>query len=146
MNIPGQLEPVPRKSTAAVIADQLRSAIMYGSLAPGDQLGEAELAGLEAQCWSALGEYARAADAARRAVALQNPHFVRNTALFCAELAGNLAACGRPEEAAATGMRSLTLLGQVRSTRINGMLRGTAGQLSRYDRAPEVAAFRLAVR
>ncbi|WP_082126623.1 GntR family transcriptional regulator [Allosalinactinospora lopnorensis] len=45
MSIPGQLEPVPRKSTAAVIADQLRSAIMYGALTPGDQLGETDLAG-----------------------------------------------------------------------------------------------------
>ncbi|CAL9481411.1 putative D-xylose utilization operon transcriptional repressor [Nocardiopsis dassonvillei] len=41
----GQLTPVPRRSTAELIAEQLRSAIMYGSLAPGDQLGEAELAG-----------------------------------------------------------------------------------------------------
>lgn len=45
MPAPGQLRPVPRRSTAELIADQLRSAIMYGSLAPGDQLGEAELAG-----------------------------------------------------------------------------------------------------
>lgn len=41
---PGELEPVQRKSTAAIVADQLRSAIMYGSLAPGSQMGEAELA------------------------------------------------------------------------------------------------------
>lgn len=45
MTASGQLRPVPRRSTAELIADQLRSAIMYGSLAPGDQLGEAELAG-----------------------------------------------------------------------------------------------------
>ncbi|MCY9786780.1 GntR family transcriptional regulator [Nocardiopsis sp. EMB25] len=45
MPAPGHLRPVPRRSTAELIADQLRSAIMYGSLAPGDQLGEAELAG-----------------------------------------------------------------------------------------------------
>jgi DNA-binding GntR family transcriptional regulator len=44
MNRQGQLHPVPRRSTAALIADQLRSAIMYGSLAPGDQLGETDLA------------------------------------------------------------------------------------------------------
>ncbi len=44
MSSPGKLEPVPRRSTAALIADQLRSAIMYGSLAPGDQLGETDLA------------------------------------------------------------------------------------------------------
>ncbi len=41
---PGELEPVSRESTAAIIANQLRSAIMYGSLAPGAQLGEADLA------------------------------------------------------------------------------------------------------
>jgi DNA-binding GntR family transcriptional regulator len=40
----GELEPVARQSTAELIADQLRSAIMYGTFAPGDQLGEAELA------------------------------------------------------------------------------------------------------
>lgn len=39
----GELGPVSRESTAALIARQLRSAIMYGSLAPGSQLGEAEL-------------------------------------------------------------------------------------------------------
>lgn len=44
MNTPGNLVPVPRQSTAALIADQLRSAIMNGSLAPGDQLGETDLA------------------------------------------------------------------------------------------------------
>ncbi|KAB2345117.1 GntR family transcriptional regulator [Actinomadura rudentiformis] len=40
----GELEPVPRKSTVEIVYDELRSAILYGSLAPGDQLGEAELA------------------------------------------------------------------------------------------------------
>jgi DNA-binding GntR family transcriptional regulator len=43
-NQPGELEPVQRKSTAAIVADQLRSAIMYGSLPPGTQMGESELA------------------------------------------------------------------------------------------------------
>lgn len=45
MSTSGQLSPVPRRSTAEIIADQLRSAIMYGTISPGDQLGEAELAG-----------------------------------------------------------------------------------------------------
>ena len=31
----GELEPVPRRSTVEIISDELRSAIMYGSLAPG---------------------------------------------------------------------------------------------------------------
>ncbi|QGK69909.1 FCD domain-containing protein [Allosaccharopolyspora coralli] len=43
-NQPGELERVQRKSTAAIVADQLRSAIMHGSLEPGSQLGEADLA------------------------------------------------------------------------------------------------------
>ena len=45
MGEPGELEPVNRESTAAIIADQLRSAIMYGSFPPGTQMAEAELAG-----------------------------------------------------------------------------------------------------
>jgi DNA-binding GntR family transcriptional regulator len=40
-----EIEPVSRESTAAIIARQLREAIMNGSLPPGTQLGEAELAG-----------------------------------------------------------------------------------------------------
>ncbi|MDL4774625.1 MULTISPECIES: GntR family transcriptional regulator [Thermomonosporaceae] len=40
----GELEPVPRKSTVEIVSDELRSAILYGSLEPGAQLGEAELA------------------------------------------------------------------------------------------------------
>lgn len=39
------IEPVDRKSTAGIIADKLRDAIMQGALEPGTQLGEAELAG-----------------------------------------------------------------------------------------------------
>ncbi|MQA60177.1 MAG: FCD domain-containing protein [Actinophytocola sp.] len=38
------IEPVNRESTAAIIARQLRDAIMTGALQPGTQLGEAELA------------------------------------------------------------------------------------------------------
>jgi DNA-binding GntR family transcriptional regulator len=38
------LEPVARQSTAELIAAQLRTAIMYGTLAPGTQLGESDLA------------------------------------------------------------------------------------------------------
>jgi DNA-binding GntR family transcriptional regulator len=40
-----EIEPVSRESTAAIIARQLRDAIMNGSLPPGSQLGETELAG-----------------------------------------------------------------------------------------------------
>jgi DNA-binding GntR family transcriptional regulator len=38
------IEPVSRESTAAVIARQLRDAIMTGALPPGTQLGETDLA------------------------------------------------------------------------------------------------------
>src|SRR3981189_3117050 len=38
------IEPVSRESTAAVIARQLRDAIMIGALPPGTQLGEPDLA------------------------------------------------------------------------------------------------------
>ncbi|WP_133915101.1 hypothetical protein [Streptomyces sp. NBC_00582] len=88
--------------------------------------GEAELAGLEAQCWSALGDWTRAARHAGRAADLQDPHFTRNIALYTAELADDLARGGRPDEAAVAGMRVLDLLGQVQSSRIQGMLAGTA--------------------
>ncbi|MFD8997390.1 tetratricopeptide repeat protein, partial [Streptomyces abikoensis] len=66
--------------------------------------GEAELEGLEAQCWSALGDWRRAADHAERAVALQDPHFARNIALYTAQLAGDLARGGSPDAAAAIFM------------------------------------------
>jgi DNA-binding GntR family transcriptional regulator len=38
------LEPVERRSTAAMVADRIREAIMRGALPPGTQLGEVELA------------------------------------------------------------------------------------------------------
>ncbi|MER7400589.1 tetratricopeptide repeat protein [Streptomyces sp. NPDC000151] len=103
--------------------------------------GDAELAGLEAQCWSALGERGRAAEHARRAVALQDPHFTRNIALFTAELAGDLAGSGAPDEAAAAGLRALDLLDEVGSARIRTMLAGTARTLRRQRSAAGVAAF-----
>ncbi|MGW7516037.1 tetratricopeptide repeat protein [Streptomyces sp. NPDC054796] len=103
--------------------------------------GEAELEGLEAQCWSALGDWGRAAEHARRAVALQDPHFVRNTALFTAELAGDLAAQRRPDEAADAGSRALALLGPVQSTRIRAMLEAAAKRLRPFAEERSVAAF-----
>ncbi|UGY91569.1 tetratricopeptide repeat protein [Streptomyces gobiensis] len=103
--------------------------------------GEAELAGLEAQCWSALGDWDRAARCARRAVAMQPPHFVRNTALFTAELAGDLAGQGEPEEAAVQGNRALDLLDTVRSSRIRGMLIAAGQRLAPYRREAAVRVF-----
>ncbi|MEV0177358.1 hypothetical protein AB0I00_40455 [Streptomyces sp. NPDC050803] len=103
--------------------------------------GEAELEGLEAQCWSTLGDWRRAARHAGRAAQLQDPHFTRNIALYTAELADDLARGGRPDEAAAAGMRVLDLLGEVQSSRIQTMLAGTARVLLPHRRASEVSTF-----
>lgn len=40
-----ELEPVSRRSTAEIVADRIRTAIMRGTFPPGTQLGEVELAG-----------------------------------------------------------------------------------------------------
>jgi tetratricopeptide (TPR) repeat protein len=103
--------------------------------------GEAELASLEAQCWSALHDWERGAAHARRAVSLQDPHFVRNRALFTAELARDLAAMKRPEEAAAAGSQALTLMGPVQSSRIRSVLGTTARSLRPYAGQDAVDAF-----
>ncbi|OQD55485.1 hypothetical protein BM536_013025 [Streptomyces phaeoluteigriseus] len=103
--------------------------------------GEAELEGLEAQCWSTLGDWPRAARHARRAARLQDPHFTRNIALYTAELADDLARGGRPDEAATAGMRVLDLLDQVQSSRIRTMLAGTARVLLPHRRASGVSEF-----
>ncbi|WP_141205139.1 tetratricopeptide repeat protein [Streptomyces griseorubiginosus] len=103
--------------------------------------GEAELEGLEAQCWSTLGDWRRAARHARRAADLQDPHFTRNIALYTAELADDLARGGRPDEGAAAGLRVLELLGEVQSSRIQTMLAGTARVLLPHRRAAGVSAF-----
>ncbi|MFF9000104.1 hypothetical protein ACF1GW_07460 [Streptomyces achromogenes] len=103
--------------------------------------GEAELAGLEAQCWSTLGDWRRASRQARRAAQAQDPHFTRNIALYTAELADDLAREGRPDEAAEAGLRVLALLDQVQSSRIQSMLAGTARVLLPHRRASGVAEF-----
>ncbi|MET9758210.1 hypothetical protein ABZ016_04005 [Streptomyces sp. NPDC006372] len=103
--------------------------------------GEAELEGLEAQCWSTLGDWPRAARHARRAAELQDPHFKRNIALYTAELADDLARGGRPDEAALAGMRVLDLLEEVQSSRIQTMLAATARVLLPHRRASGVSAF-----
>lgn len=103
--------------------------------------GEAELEGLEAQCWSTLGDWPRAARHARRAAELQDPHFTRNIALYTAELADDLARGGRPDEAAAAGMRALDLLAEVQSSRVRTMLAGTSRVLLPHRRASAVSTF-----
>ncbi|MGW0764065.1 hypothetical protein [Streptomyces sp. NPDC002676] len=103
--------------------------------------GEAELAGLEAQCWSTLGDWRRASRHARLAARLQDPHFTRNIALYMAELADDLAREGRPDEAAEAGLQVLSLLSQVQSSRIQTMLSGTARVLLPHRRASGVSEF-----
>ncbi|MEZ7006890.1 hypothetical protein [Streptomyces sp. AD55] len=103
--------------------------------------GQAELEGLEAQCWSALGDWPRAARHARAAAELQEPHFARNLALYRAELADDLARGGRPDEAAAAGTRVLDLLDEVQSSRVHTMLAGTTRVLLPHRRASGVSAF-----
>ncbi|GAA3162130.1 hypothetical protein GCM10010451_07700 [Streptomyces virens] len=103
--------------------------------------GEAELEGLEAQCWSTLGDWPRAARHARRAAELQDPHFTRNIALYTAELADDLARGGRPDEAARAGMRVLDLLSDVQSSRVRTMLAGTSRVLLPHRHASGVSAF-----
>ncbi|MEU2670944.1 tetratricopeptide repeat protein [Streptomyces sp. NPDC007164] len=90
---------------------------------------EAELEMLEAQCWSALGDWSRAARHALRAIRLQDPHFTRNLALYRAELTWDLARAGRAAEAATAGHQVLDLLDRVRSTRIRAMLAEATGVL-----------------
>jgi tetratricopeptide (TPR) repeat protein len=106
--------------------------------------GPAELEGLEAQCWSALGDWQRAARHARRAVGVasaQTPQFTRNIALYTAELADDLARAGRPDEAATAGLRVLSLLDEVQSSRIQSMLATTARVLLPHRRASGVCGF-----
>ncbi|MFE9607102.1 hypothetical protein [Streptomyces sp. NPDC006012] len=103
--------------------------------------GQAELEGLEAQCWSMLGDWPRAARHARRAAQLQDPHFTRNIALYTAELADDLARGGLPDEAAQAGIRVLGLLDQVQSSRVHSILAGTARVLLPHRRASGVSEF-----
>ncbi|MER6365075.1 tetratricopeptide repeat protein [Kitasatospora sp. NPDC001527] len=103
--------------------------------------GEAELAGLQAQCWSALGDWDRASEHARLAMALQQPHFVRNRVLYTAELAHDRLGRGDLAGAAAYGSAAVALFGDVRSARIRSMLADTAQRLREHRRVPEVGRF-----
>jgi hypothetical protein len=102
---------------------------------------DAELAGLTAQCWAALGEYEPAALWAEEAIALQPAHFVRNRTLYTAELAHDQLGKGALAEAARTGSSAVALLAQVRSTRIRGMVSATAERMREHRAVPEVFAF-----
>lgn len=73
-------EPVNRRSTAEMIADRLREAIMRGSLAPGVQLGEADLATRFAVSRGPIRE------AMQRLVSEGLLYSVRNRGIFVIEL------------------------------------------------------------
>ncbi|MFR9751825.1 GntR family transcriptional regulator [Nocardia sp. 004] len=73
-------EPVNRQSTAERIADRLREAIMRGSLAPGTQLGEADLAAQFAVSRGPLRE------AMQRLVSEGLLHSIRHRGIFVIEL------------------------------------------------------------
>ncbi|MFC9244493.1 tetratricopeptide repeat protein [Streptomyces sp. NPDC057136] len=102
---------------------------------------EAELEMLQAQCWSALGDWPRAARHARRATQLQDPHFTRNLALYRAQLTGDLARAGIADEAATAGHGVLDLLDRVQSSRIRAMLASAVGVLRAQNASPAVGDF-----
>ncbi|MFJ7126386.1 tetratricopeptide repeat protein [Streptomyces sp. NPDC098101] len=92
--------------------------------------GEPEREAQEAQCWSVLGEWGRAARHAHRATVLQNPHFARNLALYRAQLAKDLAHAGRPDEAEAEARRVVDSLDGIASARIRALLAETGRVLA----------------
>ncbi|MFJ3792103.1 tetratricopeptide repeat protein [Kitasatospora sp. NPDC090091] len=103
--------------------------------------GEAEIAGLQSQCWSALGDWDRASEQAGLAIALQEPHFVRNRVLYTAELAHDRLGRGDLAGAAHHGEAAVALFGEVRSARIRSMLADTAERLRVHRNVPEVGHF-----
>ncbi|MFF1902449.1 tetratricopeptide repeat protein [Kitasatospora sp. NPDC058218] len=103
--------------------------------------GEAEIAGLQSQCWSALGDFDRASEQAGLAIALQEPHFVRNRVLYTAELAHDRLGRGDVAGAADHGTAAVALFGEVRSARIRSMLADTAERLRPHRAVPEVGRF-----
>jgi hypothetical protein len=103
--------------------------------------GEAEIAGLEAQCWSALGEWDRASERAEQAIALQGTQFVRNRALYTAELAHDRLGRGDLAGAAHHAAAAVALLGEVRSARVRSMIADTTGHLRLHRSVPEVGRF-----
>jgi len=75
-----ELEPVERRSTAAIVAERIRTAIMRGTFPPGTQLGEVELAARLGVSRGPLRE------AMQRLVAEGLLHSERNRGLFVREL------------------------------------------------------------
>ncbi|MGA5823833.1 tetratricopeptide repeat protein [Kitasatospora sp. NPDC094028] len=103
--------------------------------------GEAEIAGLQSQCWSALGDWDRASEQALLAIDLQESHFVRNRALYTAELAHDRLGRGDLAGAAHHGGTAVVLFAEVRSARVRSMLADTAERLRPHAAVPEVRRF-----
>ncbi|WP_040836603.1 GntR family transcriptional regulator [Nocardia brevicatena] len=74
-------EPVNQQSTAEMIADRLREAVMRGALAPGTQLGEADLAARFGVSRGPVRE------AMQRLVSEGLLHAIRNRGIFVIDLA-----------------------------------------------------------
>lgn len=75
-----EFEPVNQQSTAEMIADRLREALVRGQLSPGEQLGEAELA---AQFGVSRGPVR---EATQRLVSEGLLHSIRHRGIFVIEL------------------------------------------------------------
>ncbi|MGW1278910.1 hypothetical protein ACWD4V_18460 [Streptomyces tsukubensis] len=101
----------------------------------------AELAGLEALARADLGQHERAAAGAEQAVLLHGDAFVRNRALYTADIAVQHAVRNRPEpEAAAEAAgRLLAYLPEVRSDRLLQQLHHVESALQRHAAVPAVA-------
>ena len=138
-----RLKPIEREATAGLIADQLREAIMSGTFAQGDQLGEADLA----QRFGVSRGPVR--EAMQRLVQEGLLHSIRHRGLFVTELtsadirdiyAGRTAV----ENAAITlilgggddaRLRSCEALDKVVTKMANAAKRGDAAALSKSDLA-----------
>ncbi len=102
----------------------------------------AELDGLTAVCLEHLGDYERASELTAQTLAVIQPRYVRNRALYTAGYALELARAGRPDEAAAAGTQTLALLTDVSSARTRGELRGVHRHLvKRHGRLAAVREF-----
>ncbi|MEH0419990.1 hypothetical protein [Streptomyces sp. B21-083] len=101
----------------------------------------AELAGLEALARADLDQHERAAAGAEQAVLLHGDRFVRNRALYTADVAIQHAVRERPEpEAAAEAAgRVLAYLPEVRSDRLLQQLQNVESALQRHAAVPVVA-------
>ena len=138
-----RLKPIEREATSSLIADQLREAIMSGTFAQGDQLGEADLA----QRFGVSRGPVR--EAMQRLVQEGLLHSIRHRGLFVTELTSadirDIYAARTAVESAAVTLildgcddarqRSCDALGKVVQKMANAAKRGDSGALSKGDLA-----------